>query len=186
MDGEASGGFIQRHRPPMFTTISVAMLFMCVWTPMLLLSFAVMITIGTAVIGIFRQERFRWIGAIVILLSIALIFLANGSKSANRSSAALSGVKLSSWSWDADPAFGTSGAIRWRSAVQNLTDRPIARVKIEFSSFDADGKLLTSSASYVRAIPPLGMRTDEALADLYGTEATARAEIVSVDFASDE
>lgn len=186
MDGiDPPAGGNANRRPPMFTVISALLLFMSLWTPMLLLSFAIMVTVGAAVVGLFRRERLRWLAVTVVILALALLLTPAGSINKSKSDAALSSVSLASWNWEKDPSYGTQGAIRWRAAIENRTDRPIQRVKVEFSTYDGSNRLITSTADFIRAIPPQGFGSMESTADLYGTEATAQARVVEVTFADD-
>jgi hypothetical protein len=91
-------------------------------------------------------------------------------------------AKVEDWSWETDPDFGTEGAIKWRVSVRNLSSQPIATAKIEFSAYDADHHLLTTTFTYVENIPPGETRDEESFADFHGGEQTARVAVASVRF----
>jgi hypothetical protein len=91
-------------------------------------------------------------------------------------------VKIDDWSWETDPDFGTEGAIKWRVSVRNLSDRPIASAKVEFSAYDDAHHLLTTTFTYVEDIPPGETRDEESFADYHGGEKSARAVIAEVRF----
>ena len=177
------------QNPPLFTTIAAGLFVVCLTTPIIMLSLPVMLTIGAGIVALFRKERFRWVAVLAIILSVLLMFAASAQigqiGSRGTSAADLASVRISDWSWEADPDFGTRGTIKWRVVVQNLTQRAIDNVKVDFSSYDRQGRLLTSTFTYVNAIPPGGSRTDESFADLYGTEVRATAEVAGVRFSGE-
>jgi len=185
--GDATPGTTQNA--PLFTTIAAVLFVVCLTTPIIMLSLPVMLTIGAGIVALFRKEKLRWVAALAIIFSVLLMFAASaqigqiGSRGA--SATELSSVRMSDWSWEADPAFGTRGTIKWRVVVQNLTQRAIDNVKVDFSSYDREGRLLTSTFTYVNAIPPGGSRSEESFADLYGTEARAAAEVTGVRFSGE-
>ena len=90
--------------------------------------------------------------------------------------------KIESVNWRPDPAFGGHGTIKWNVEVRNLSDRPIARARVDFITRDASSNLLASTFTLVVAIPPGGKRSMDVFADYYGNEVTARASIAEVRF----
>jgi hypothetical protein len=91
-------------------------------------------------------------------------------------------AKIDDWSWEADPDFGTEGAIKWRVSVKNLSDRTIDSAKVEFSAYDKDHHLVTTTFTYVDDIPPGETRDEESFADYHGGEDTARVVVAEVRF----
>ena len=79
-----------------------------------------------------------------------------------------------------DPTFGEHGTIKWNVLVQNKTNKPLSAVKVDFTSYDASGKILASTFTYVNAVPPGGTQSAKSFADLYGGEATADVKISEV------
>jgi hypothetical protein len=143
-----------------------------------------MLTLAMSVIAMVRKEKPRWIAPAVLALAIILVLSAGAQLNniTGTSASNLSAAKLDDWSWNADPEFGTNGTIKWRVVVRNTSDRPIRNAKVDFTTYDANNKLLSSTFTYVDAIPAGQTRTDESYADLYGTEATADAVISEVHF----
>jgi len=91
-------------------------------------------------------------------------------------------AKIDDWSWEADPDYGTEGAIKWRVSVRNLSSRPITSAKVDFSAYDADHHLLTTTFTYVDNIPPGETRDEESFADYHGGEQTARVAVTYLRF----
>lgn len=92
----------------------------------------------------------------------------------------LGAAEIVSSNWRADPAFGTEGAVIWTVEVRNTTSAELESVDIEFSTFDAAGKIVGAGFTFVGPIPPGETRSSESFADYYGTEVSARFQIASV------
>jgi hypothetical protein len=169
---------------PIFSILAAVCLMFSLGAPLILITLPLMVTAVFAIIGMVRKEHPRFIAPIALAGAVLLFFMAGSSLSNIRgtSSANLSAATIDDWSWQADPEFGTNGTIKWRVVVRNTSDKPVESAKVEFSTYDQSGKILTSTFSYVNAIPPGGTRTDESYADYYGTEKTARADISEVRF----
>ena len=90
----------------------------------------------------------------------------------------LPSLEIASWNWSADPDFGTRGSIIWNVEVRNNTDRYIERAKVEFSTYDSSGELITSDSTYVMGLSPGGTATDKSYATYYGREKKGRVRIV--------
>ena len=174
-------------KAPIFTIIAGVFLLISLGTPMLLVTMPVMGAAGLALVAMLRKERPRWLAPIIAICAVLLVFAAGShmSELSGDSEANLSSAKITQWSWDVDSDFGTDGTIKWRAEIQNTSDRPIRNVKVDFTTYDRSGKLLTSTFAYVSAIPPGGTKSDESFADLYGTEDKAQAVISEVHFADD-
>ncbi len=68
-------------RRPVCSIIAAATLFLCLFTPYLLLSLPVMVTVGLSIAGAFRRERPKWLPYIVGGLAIAFVIAANNRSS---------------------------------------------------------------------------------------------------------
>jgi len=95
----------------------------------------------------------------------------------------LSAAEITQWNWRKDPTFGTKGAIRWNVEVRNKSSKNLESVKVEFTTFDRNNKLIATTFSYVSAIPPGETRSDASFADIFGTEESATIKISGVRFA---
>lgn len=84
------------------------------------------------------------------------------------------------WNWSKDPDFGTDGTIKWNVRVKNNTGLYLRNVRVDFTSFDAGRKLISTRFMYVGPIPLGGTASDESYADLYGNEADAEVQVRSV------
>jgi hypothetical protein len=67
-------------------------------------------------------------------------------------------------------------------SVKNLSDRTIDSAKVEFSAYDKDHHLVTTTFTYVDDIPPGETRDEESFADYHGGEDTARVVVAEVRF----
>lgn len=83
-------------------------------------------------------------------------------------------VEVVSWNWRADPGFGTDGAIIYTVEVRNLSDQPIETVRIDFTTYDAQGNVVGSDYTFVSGLPPGGRKSTKSYATYYGTEEKAR------------
>jgi len=171
-------------KTPIFTSISGAMLLVSLTTPMIMVSTPAAITIVTAIAGWFRRERFRWAAALSLVAAILMMFATSSHLNSGFSDSPgdLSKAQITDWNWNIEPDFGSTGTIKWRVEVKNLSDKPMESVKVEFTSKDAASKLLTSTFTFVHAIPPGESRTAESYADLYGTEKTANVVVSNVRY----
>ncbi len=96
----------------------------------------------------------------------------------------LTAAEIVDWNWQKDPTFGSRGTIKWNVAVRNKSNQNIQNVKVEFTTYDKAGRLVSSTFAFVSAIPPGQSRSTNSFADLYGTEATARVHLGEVYFAN--
>lgn len=184
MDEQAEPSSISKSTP-IFGILAAVCLVFSLGAPLILITLPLMATAVLAVIGIVRKERPRWL-AIAALVGSVLLFLLAGSSLNNirgTSSANIGAATIDDWSWNPDPSFGTHGTIKWRVVVRNTSDKPIESAKVDFTTSDETGHLLTSTFTYVNAIPPGDTRTEESYADLYGTEKSAGVVISEVRFA---
>ena len=172
---------------PIFLILAIVAFLVMLGTPMLLIFLPLFGTIALSIISIFRKEKgaaFSW----VIMLFAVLIWAGSGSEtlkaagSTHDAEVAASSAKLSDVNWSADPSFGTGGSIIYNVEVTNTSNRNIDLAKVEFTTYDKAGKLVTSDFTYVKAIPAGGKRTDKSYADYYGTEENAQAVVTEVHF----
>jgi hypothetical protein len=141
-----------------------------------------MITVGIAVISLFRKERGRAGAVIVIVLAIGLVLL-NAADMQAPTTSNLSSAEVVDWNWQKDPTFGGHGTIKWNVEVRNKSTQNISNVKVGFATYDDQRKLVASTFTYVQAIPAGQTRTENGYADLYGTEQKAMVQIQEVNFA---
>lgn len=171
----------RKRRAPVFLVIALGALVLSLATPRLLLFFPLMLTFACAVISLFRKEKGRFGAAAILILGFGVLILTETT--GPTSSVATDAAEISDWNWRADPIFGTRGTIKWNVQVRNRSSRNIESVRVEFATYNSDGKLVASTFTYVKAIPPGQIRSTESYADLYRTEKTATVKIGSVNFA---
>lgn len=88
-------------------------------------------------------------------------------------------VKIESWRWEADPNFTSDGAVIFTAVVRNTSSNPIRSVRLEFTSFDAAGRILDTQSDYATGLPPGGTASSKGYATYFGTEKTATLVIKS-------
>lgn len=96
-----------------------------------------------------------------------------GSGDANLGAAAI----ISS-NWRADLALD---AVVWTVEVRNTTGAQLESVQVDFSTYDAAGKIVAAGYSVLGPIPPGETRSTEDFAEYRGTEASARFQVASVE-----
>jgi hypothetical protein len=85
-------------------------------------------------------------------------------------------------SWQVDPAFSETGAVVWTAEVRNTTSTQLEFVQVEFSTYDAAGKILAVDFAFLDPIPPGETQLAEGFADYHGgAETTAKFRIASVE-----
>lgn len=87
-------------------------------------------------------------------------------------------LEIADWNWYSDSSFGADGAVIWNVEVRNNTSKYIEYVKVEFSTYDANDKLITSDFAYVKGLTPGGTATTKSYATFFGREKTGRIRIV--------
>jgi len=92
----------------------------------------------------------------------------------------LPAVEIASWNWIKDPSFGVDGAIVWNAEVRNNTTRYIDAVKLEITTYDAAGSIVTTDASYAKGLSPGGTASTKGYATYYGKEQKARLQIKGI------
>src|SRR3954452_13617773 len=86
---------------------------------------------------------------------------------------ASSAVQVTSSAFHADPAFGGEGAVIWAVEVRNVGTQTVESARIDFTSHDAAGAVLSSDFTFVGPIPPGETRPGKSFAGYTGTEASA-------------
>ena len=134
-----------------------------------------------------RGEKGRVLAAAAIGLVLVLIVLTARDLSSigpsNQTAAeALQSAKVVDLNWYADPEFAGRGTVKWSVSVENITEKPIRDARVEFTSYDANGKMLATTFTYVHAIPPHGRRSEELYADYFGNEKSATIVLTQVNF----
>jgi hypothetical protein len=162
--------------------LSVCALALSLLTPRILLFFPIMGAVGCAVIALFRRERAPFGAAVVIALAVAVIVL-NEADLAAPTYSNLAAAEIVDWNWQKDLSFGDRGTIKWNVRVRNKSTHNISSVKVDFTTYDAQGRLVSSTFTYVEAIPPGQTRSSNSFADLYRTEEKATVQIAEVRFA---
>lgn len=172
---------------PIFLVLGAIALVLALGTPRFLLFFPLIGTIGFAAISLFRRERARSAGVLVLVCGIGLWVLNESPSTGSNTSAetasrtlTLSSVEISDWNWRKDPNFGTRGTIKWNVSVKNKGPENLRNVKVEFTTYDGAGKMVSTTFTYVSAIPPGETRSESSYADFYGTEARAATRISEV------
>jgi hypothetical protein len=170
--------------------ISGVCLVLTLFVPRILMTMPVLVTVVCGLVSIFRKEKGRPLAGVIAVIAVILFVTSSMEMSKSFSNIGgtntedLTKAKVSDFNWRADPTFGTKGTIRWNVSVQNLSDKPMSMVGVQFSTYDKDKKLIATTRTYVSAIPPGDSRDDASFADLYGNEESATATIESVHFAS--
>lgn len=175
----------KRGNAPVFATLGMLALGVALLTPRFLLFMPVTGAIGGAVVALFRKERLKVVSWFVILASTGLM-LCNSSTDVARDAADiadLQAAEIVDWNWVADPTFADDGTIKWNATVRNVSTKYIDSVEIEFTTFDATGKLVATTSAYVSAIPPGETRSRASFADYYRTETRAEIKVSDVTFA---
>jgi hypothetical protein len=92
----------------------------------------------------------------------------------------LAAAEIVSSSWNVDPAAAAEGFIPWTVEVRNTTATELGSVEIDFSTYDAAGKIVATSFTFLGPIPPGETQTSEDVADYHGTEASAKFQVANV------
>jgi hypothetical protein len=176
----------RRARSSVFCGIAFVMLVLAALSPRILVVVPVALTVVLAAISLVRRERLAMLSLIVIGLAVWLAYEATSEMSAitsgTPSAEDLASVEIADWNWHADPSYGSHGTVRWNVEVRNKSTRNVRSARVEFATYDAEGKLVTSTFTYVDAIPAGGTRGDNSFAEFYGTEKTAKTRLSSVQY----
>jgi List-Bact-rpt repeat protein len=92
----------------------------------------------------------------------------------------LGAAQIVSSNWRVDPEFNGTGAVVWTAEVQNTSSVELEGVQVDFTTYDASGKILGYDATFAGPIPPGEIRSLESFTDIHGNEANAKFQIGSV------
>ncbi|MGZ5384946.1 MAG: FxLYD domain-containing protein [Acidimicrobiia bacterium] len=92
----------------------------------------------------------------------------------------LAAAEIVSSSWNVDPASAAEGVIPWTVEVRNTSAAELGSVEIDFSTYDAAGKIVASSFTFLGPIAPGETQTSEGIADYHGTEASAKFQVANL------
>lgn len=90
----------------------------------------------------------------------------------------LPAFEIESWNWQADPDFGTQGSVIYTGVIRNNTSEYVSLLKVEFTSFDAQGRIADTDFTYARGLAPGGTASIKGYATYFGTEKRASLRIV--------
>lgn len=93
----------------------------------------------------------------------------------------LGAVEIVSSDWRVDPESAAEGFIPWTVEVRNTSSSQLESVRIEFSTYDAAGKILGASFTFLGPIAPGAAQSANDVADYHGTEASAKFQVSSVE-----
>jgi hypothetical protein len=65
-----------------------------------------------------------------------------------------------------------------------LSQKYVESVRLELTTYDAAGQLVTTAFTFIVAIPPGEARSKESYADYYGTEHHAAVQVAGVRFSA--
>jgi len=168
------------HATPIFLVLAGIALLAGLSAPRFLVFMPVMLTLGLGVTSLIRREKGRVAAMGILVLGLAMLFWSSSDSSTSSSN--LDAAEIADWSWYADPDFGSSGTVKWNVVVRNVSEKPIDSAKVELTTYDAAGKLLDSTFTFVDAIPPGATRSADSYADYYGSESKAEVNLSSVRF----
>lgn len=172
---------------PIFLALAVIAVIVAEGTPRLLIFFPVMCILGFSIVSLIRGERWSGWAWLTLVLGFVTWGLSGsdfarvaGQKQAIES--AEQSARIVSSRWVKDPNFGTRGTIKWYVEVENISQRYIKSAEVEFTTYDAAGKIVATTRTFVNAIPPGGRSSDNSYADFYRTESTAEFRLKRVRF----
>jgi len=182
---------LEQKKSPVFLSLAIVSLLLLFITPRLLIFFPLMGVLAFSVISLFRKERGRGGAIVVSIVGVGLVWLSSidlpsiGSSTTSSltmpdTSRPVVDAQIADWNWHAEPSFGTHGTIKWNVEVRNNSTKDIESAKVEFTTYDKAGKLVSSTYTYVDAIPAGGRRSEQSYADYYGTERNAAVQVIEV------
>lgn len=86
-------------------------------------------------------------------------------------------AEIADWNWRSRPDFGTSGTVEYTVSIRNNTDQYIDRLRVNFESYDASDRIITTAFAFVRGIPPGGTASTSSYATYFGREESGRISI---------
>ena len=87
--------------------------------------------------------------------------------------------EIVSWNWYFDLSYGIDGSVIWDVKVRNNTGSYVEHLKIEFTTYDDSGKILTTDFTYVSDLSPGGTGSAKAFAPYFGREKRATIRIIA-------
>ena len=87
-------------------------------------------------------------------------------------------VKIKSLNWRADHTFTSGGAVIWSTEVANLSNKYLDSVRVEFTTYDIHGKIITSDTGYASGLKPYGSASQTGYATYFGAEHSAKIRVV--------
>lgn len=86
--------------------------------------------------------------------------------------------EIVSSSWVRDPDFGGSGSVIYNVELRNNTSRYVENVRVEITTYDANGSIMTTDFTFVKGLAPGGTGSAKGYATYFGGEETARIRVV--------
>ncbi|MDP3714936.1 MAG: FxLYD domain-containing protein, partial [Burkholderiales bacterium] len=164
---------------------------------------ASVLSIAVLVGSMVRNEKFSGLGVLIMFLAImsgGYSFItappagvSRAQPSVNRDitpsvttgpTSAVDAVRVVSTRWVKDPDFTRSGAIKWFAEVENTSARNIASARIEFTTYDAAGNIVSKDSGFATAVPAGGRGSVSGYADFYRTEKTATFRVTWANYAN--
>jgi hypothetical protein len=93
----------------------------------------------------------------------------------------LAAAQIVSSDWQADPSLPPGGAVFWSAEVLNTTGNQLESVRIDFATYDSNGRIVAADFAFVDGIPPGESFPAESFAAYRGTEATVKFQVGSVE-----
>jgi hypothetical protein len=92
----------------------------------------------------------------------------------------LGAVEIVASDWEIDPAAAADGFIPWSVQVRNTSSSQLESVEIGFSTYDAAGKIVAASFTFLGPIPPGATELADGFVDYHGTEVSGKFQVTSV------
>lgn len=86
-------------------------------------------------------------------------------------------IAIDTWSWYRDSDFAGTGAVIWTAVVKNRSSDYVESVRVEFTSFDAAGRVVDTDWGIATGLAPGGTASAKGYATYFGTEKTASLRI---------
>jgi hypothetical protein len=169
---------------PIFTVLAGLFFIACLMSPMLLITLPVMLTLGMAAVAMFRREAPRWLSPLIAVSTVLILFAASshvssiGDNLRGDNPEALAAASIAEWNWSVDPDFAGKGTIKWDVSVRNNSDKPLSTVKVELTTYDKNGSIISSDTTYLSSIAPGAKRNSSGYADYFGNEERADVRVL--------
>lgn len=86
-------------------------------------------------------------------------------------------LEITSFNWYTDSDFGSKGSVVWHAEVRNNTPSYIESSRVQFSTYDKSGALITTDFGYVTGLAPGSTAATKGYATYFGTEDKARIQL---------